>query len=169
MGKTVSDQLISEEWMNTGISLASMLPVRGGHSPGTPYRTPKKLSMVSPEPRLGVPPGARRSSLPVSSSGLTMETSGSLRFLENPDGPCPCSSTPAGSGRLSGPGVSCLTRPPLVSRTKAPRVLYFRGSITRPLTWLSTPRGGGRPPLHARLASGCWSGFARRGSYPQWL
>ena len=51
----------------------------------------------------GVPPGARELSVPVSPSGFTMETSGSLRFLGNPGGHCPCSSTPAGSGRLSGP------------------------------------------------------------------
>src|SRR5208337_439529 len=63
-----------------------------------------------------------------------------LRFLGNPGGHCPCSSTPVGSGRLSGPRVSCLTRPPPVSTTKAPGVLYFRGSITRPLTSLSTLR-----------------------------
>ena len=78
-------------------------------------------------------------------SGLTMETSGALRFLGNPGGHCPCSSTPAGSGRLSGPRVSCLTRPPHTSRTRAPRVFHFRGSITRPLTWLSTLRRVSRP------------------------
>ena len=61
---------------------------------------------------VGVPPGARELLVPVSPSGLTMETSGSLRFLGNPGGHCPCSSTPVGSGRLSGPRVSCLTRPP---------------------------------------------------------
>src|SRR5271166_824132 len=94
---------------------------------------------------VGVPPGARELSVPVSPSGLTMETSGSLRFLGNPGGHCPCSSTPVGSGRLSGPRVSCLTRPPAVSTTKAPSVLYFRGSITRPLTSLSTLRRMGRP------------------------
>ena len=94
---------------------------------------------------VGVPPGARELSVPVSPSGLTMETSGSLRFLGNPGGHCPCSSTPAGSGRPSGPWVSCLTRPPLTSRTRAPSVFSFRGSITRPLTWLSTLRRMGRP------------------------
>ena len=94
---------------------------------------------------VGVPPGARELSVPVSPSGLTMETSGSLRFLGNPGGHCPCSSTPVGSGRLSGQRVSCLTRPPPVSTTKAPSVLYFRGSITRPLTSLSTLRRMGRP------------------------
>ena len=94
---------------------------------------------------VGDPPGARRSGVPASSSGISMETSGSLRFPGNPGGHCPCSSTPAGSGRLSGPRVSCLTRPPPVSRTKAPRGLYFRGSITRPLIWLSTLRRMGRP------------------------
>ena len=41
--------------------------------------------------------------------------------------------------------MSCLTRPPPVSTTKAPGVLYFRGSITRPLTSLSTLRRMGRP------------------------
>ena len=41
--------------------------------------------------------------------------------------------------------VSCLTRPPPVSRTKAPSGLYFRGSITRPLTSLSTLRRVGHP------------------------
>ena len=93
----------------------------------------------------GRPTGSRELSVPVSPSGLTMETSGSLRFLGNPGGHCPCSSTPVGSGRLSGPRASCLTRPPPVSTTKAPGVLYFRGSMTRPLTSLSTLRRMGRP------------------------
>src|SRR5208283_3531878 len=89
---------------------------------------------------VGVPPGARELSVPVSPSGLTMDTSWSLRFPGNPGGHYPCSSTPAGSGRLSGRRESCLTRPPHMSRTRAPRVFHFRGSITRPLTWLSTLR-----------------------------
>ena len=38
-----------------------------------------------------------------------------------------------------------LTRPPLMSTTKAPGVLSFRGSITRPLTWLSPLRSVGCP------------------------
>ena len=94
---------------------------------------------------VGVPPGARELSVPVSPSGISMETSGSLRFPGNPDGHCPCSSTPAGSGRLSGPWVSCLTRPPHMAMAKAPRIFVFRGSITRPLTWLSTLRRMGCP------------------------
>jgi hypothetical protein len=52
---------------------------------------------------VGVPPGAWELSVPVSHPETAMETSGSLRFLGNPGGHCPCSSTPAGSGRLSGP------------------------------------------------------------------
>src|SRR5271170_811961 len=44
----------------------------------------------------GVPPGARQLSVPVSPSGIAMETSGALRFLDNPDGHCPCSTTPVG-------------------------------------------------------------------------
>ena len=47
--------------------------------------------------------------------------------------------------RSVGPGVTCLTRPPPLSTTKAPGVLSFRGSITRSLTWLSTLRRVGRP------------------------
>ena len=43
---------------------------------------------------VGVPPGARELSVPVSPSGLTMETSGSLRFLGNPGGHSPYSSDP---------------------------------------------------------------------------
>ena len=42
--------------------------------------------------------------------------------------------------RSAGPGVTRSTRPPLMSTTKAPGILTFRGSITRPLTWLSTLR-----------------------------
>ena len=42
----------------------------------------------------------------------------------------------------------------------------FRGSITRLLVSLSTPRGDGLPPLHARLASGCWSQLCRAGFQP---
>src|SRR5271157_504974 len=52
---------------------------------------------------VGVPPGARELSVPVSRSGFTMETSGSLRFPGNRVDHYPCSSTPARSGRLSGP------------------------------------------------------------------
>jgi len=114
-------------------------PVRYLHEPIPPCR-PWFAPLGRGRPTGGQ--GVVGSGLP---SGLTMETSGSLRFPGNPVGHCPCSSTPAGSGRLSGPRVSCLTRPPLTSRTKAPRVFSFRGSITRPLTWLSTLRRVGRP------------------------
>ena len=50
-----------------------------------------------------------------------------------------------------------------MSTTKAPHVFPFRGSITRPLIWLSTLRSGGRPPsrktrfwLPARLCQTGW-------------
>jgi hypothetical protein len=109
-------------------------PLRILHEPIPPFR-PWFAPLGRGRPTGGL--GVVGSGLP---SGIAMETSGSLRFLGNPCGHCPCSSTPAGSGRLSGPWVSCLTRPPPVSRTKAPSGLYFRGSITRPLTSLSTLR-----------------------------
>src|SRR5271165_4821229 len=117
----------------------SSRPVRFLHAPIPPCR-PWFAPLGRGRPTGGL--GVVGSGLP---SGFTMETSGSLRFLGNPGGHCPCSSTPVGSGRLSGPRVSCLTRPPPVSTTKAPGVLYFRGSITRPLTSLSTLRRMGRP------------------------
>ena len=94
---------------------------------------------------------------------LRWKHQGSLRFLGNPSRRLSVLFDPGGSGRLSGPRVSCLTRPPPVSTTKAPSVLYFRGSITRPLTSLSTLRRMGRPPTHRVATSlGCWSSFARR-------
>ena len=45
-----------------------------------------------------------------------------------------------GVGRL----VACPARPPFLTRTKAPAMI-FRGSIARPLTSLSTLRSDGRP------------------------
>ena len=49
---------------------------------------------------------------------------------------------------------------------KSVTVSKFRGSITRLLVSLSTPRGDGLPPLHARLASGYWSQLCRAGFQP---
>ena len=115
---------------------------------------------------VGVPPGARECSVPGSRSGVTVETSGSPRFLGNPRDHCPCSSTPVGSGRLSRTKSYAPDTAPAHVHSEGSRRLYFRGSITRPLIWLSTLRRRVTPP-HARLASGCWSGFARRDSYPQ--
>ena len=95
-----------------------------------------------------------------------METSGSLRFLGNPGGHCPCSSTPAGSGRLSGPRVSCLTRPPPVSTTKAPSVSIsglnhttFDLTVYASQEWL--------PSHHARLAFGAGPALPGGIRYPQ--
>ena len=42
--------------------------------------------------------------------------------------------------RSVGPGVARLTRSPPMSTTKTPSIFSFRGSMTRPLTWLSTLR-----------------------------
>ena len=63
-------------------------------------------------------------------------------------------------------GSTYPTRPPHQSTTRAPNGCKFRGSITRLLVSLSTPRGDGLPPLHARLASGCWSQLCRAGFQP---
>ena len=50
--------------------------------------------------------------------------------------------------------------------TRLPRLRVFRGSITRPTRSLSTLRSAGSPRRHARLASGWWPAFARRGLHP---
>jgi len=94
------------------------------------------------------------------------ELSGSPKFPGNPRDHSPCSSTPAGPGTRYGKGSTYPTRPPHQSKTRAPHSCKFRGSITRLLVSLSTPRGGGLPPLHARLASGCWSQLGRAGFQP---
>ena len=116
---------------------------------------------------VGVPPGARELSVPVSPSGLTMETSGSLRFLGNPGGHCPCSSTPVGSGRLSGPRDKLPDTAPACVHDEGSRRLVLSGlnHTTFDLTVYASQDGS--PHHHARLASGCWSSFARRDSYPQ--
>src|SRR5208337_1424115 len=61
------------------------------------------------------------------------------------------------------PPILCIL--PLVAHQLA-CARKFRGSITRLLVSLSTPRGDGLPPLHARLASGCWSQLCRAGFQP---
>src|SRR5258708_40047926 len=77
---------------------------------------------------------------------MSVETNGAPRFLEIPDDHCPCPFDPGRIKRvLWDPVQQRLTRPPLMSTTKAPSVLSFRGSITRPLTSLSTLRRVGRP------------------------
>src|SRR5208337_3842126 len=52
------------------------------------------------------------------------------------------------------------------SRPPAPAIAARVGR-SRLLVSLSTPRGDGLPPLHARLASGCWSQLCRTGFDPQ--
>jgi hypothetical protein len=115
----------------------------------------------------GVPPGARELSVPVSPSGIAMETSGALRFLENPGGHCPCSTTPVG------PDAPCGTKcdapdaaPACVQDEGSPR-LVISGLNHTTFDLAVYASQGGSPHRHARLASGCWPGFARRDSYPQ--
>jgi hypothetical protein len=76
---------------------------------------------------------------------IAVETIGPPRFPGGPRGHRPCSSTPVGSIPRFGPSAARSTRPPLLTRTKAPTP-SFRGSIARPLTSLSTLRRGGYPP-----------------------
>jgi hypothetical protein len=69
--------------------------------------------------------------------------------------------------RGRGPIVNASGTAPAPNQNEGSPHCEFRGSITRLLASLSTPRGGGCPPLHARLASGCWPQLCRTGFDPQ--
>ena len=69
----------------------------------------------------------------------------------------PCSSTPAGPPRQATAAFRCCL-PPSQGR-RLPRIVRFRGSITRPARSLSTLRGLGYPRTRARLASEWWPPF----------
>ena len=95
------------------------------------------------------------------------ELSGSPKFPGNPHDHSPCSSTPAGPGTRYGTRGQRTRHGPRVEPKRGLLTSSkFRGSITRLLVSLSTPRGDGLPPLHARLASGCWSQLGRAGFQP---
>ena len=68
--------------------------------------------------------------------------------------------------RGRGPIVNVSDTAPAPNQNEGSPHCEFRGSITRLLASLSTPRGGGYPPLHARLASGCWPQLCRAGFEP---
>ena len=68
--------------------------------------------------------------------------------------------------RATGPRVNVPDTAPAPKHNEGSKRFKFRGSITRLLVSLSTPRGDGLPPLHARLASGCWSQLCRAGFQP---
>jgi hypothetical protein len=90
---------------------------------------------------------------------MSVEMAGSPRFLGNPCVPMPCSRTPVGPRTPGHCGAS--TWPPLESTTKAPAIIRFRGSITRPWDWLSTLRSGGYPTprkTRFRLLGQAWPG-----------
>ena len=95
------------------------------------------------------------------------ELSGSLKFPGNPHDHSPCSSTPAGPGTRYGTRGQRTRHGPRVEPKRGLLTSSkFRGSITRLLVSLSTPRGDGLPSLHVRLASGCWSQLCRAGFQP---
>ncbi len=75
---------------------------------------------------LFVPPGPGRGAVDQSGVGRrylqppgSIETAGSPKFPGNPRDHSPCSPTPVGPGRLSRQWVSCLARPPRLTRTRA--------------------------------------------------
>jgi len=116
---------------------------------------------------VGVPPGARELSVPVSPSGSLMETSGSLRFLENPDGHCPCSSTPVGPDAPYGTKCDAPDAAPACVQDEGSPRLVISGLNHTTFDLAVYASQDGSPHHHARLASGCWPSFARRDSYPQ--
>src|SRR3974377_2477776 len=94
-----------------------------------------------------------------------METAGSPKFPGNPRDHSPCSPTPVGPGRLSGPRVSCLARPPRLTRTRAHREEI--SGLNRTAFDLAVYASQGQLPTHhARLASGCWSSSTGRDWLP---
>jgi hypothetical protein len=111
--------------------------------------------------------GARELSVPVSPSGSLMETSGSLRFLENPDGHCPCSSTPVGPDAPYGTKCDAPDAAPACVQDEGSPRLVISGLNHTTFDLAVYASQDGSPHHHARLASGCWPSFARRDSYPQ--
>ena len=73
------------------------------------------------------PPGARALSVPVSPTGIAVEASGSLRFLENPNGHSPCSSTPVGPVALSGTKCSATDTAPALAHSEGSGRLIISG------------------------------------------
>src|SRR5208283_1455845 len=100
-----------------------------------------------------------------SPTGISMETAGSPKFPGNPRDHSPCSSTPVGPGRLSGPWVSCLARPPRLTRTRAHHE-EISGLNRTAFDLAVYASQGWSPTHHARLASGCWSGSTGRDWLP---
>ena len=117
---------------------------------------------------VGVPPGARELSVPVSPSGMNDgKRLGSLRFPGSPLGHCPCSSTSAGSRQAEWTKSELPDTAPACVHDEGSKRLVLSGlnHTTFDLTVYASQDGS--PHHHARLASGCWSSFARRDSYPQ--
>src|SRR5208337_4726485 len=94
-----------------------------------------------------------------------METAGSPKFPGNPRDLSPCSPTPVGPGRLSRPWVSCLARPPRLTRTRAQHE-EISGLNRTAFDLAAYASQGWSPTHHPRLASGCWSGSTGRDWLP---
>ena len=126
---------------------------------------------------VGVPPGGRELSVPVSPSGLTMETSGKIWIDDGNVGVSQVPWKPWWS-------LSVLFDPGRIRQAEwtksklpdtAPACVHDEGSRRLVLSGLNHTTfdltvyasQDGSPHHHARLASGCWSSFARRDSYPQ--
>ncbi len=108
------------------------------------YRRSSRRSLPSV---VGGPPEAKRSGVPGSSSGMSMETSGALSKV--PWKPWWSLSVLFDPSRISQAEWTTSqlpdTVPACVHDEGSTRSRIFRGSITRPLTWLSTLRRMGCP------------------------
>jgi hypothetical protein len=121
-------------------------PRRPSRTASLPSRADTIVSPVFRSPRPGAShrgPGSLVSGLPIRNCDGDV---GASQVPGEPWWPLSVFFDPGGIRRVLWDQVQQhLTRPPLMSTTKAPSVLSFRGSFTRPLTWLSTLRRVGRP------------------------
>ena len=96
-----------------------------------------------------------------------METSGPPKFLGNPGGHCPCSTTPVGPDAPCGTKCDAPDAAPACVQDEGSTQLVISGLNHTTFDLAVYASQGGSPHHHARLASGCWPGFTRRDSYPQ--
>ncbi len=125
---------------------------------GTTVRS--QLSLPSANRACSDGPGLGSPGRPLPGS-LTVETTGSRRFLRDPNVHAPCSPTPVGPPCQAIAALRCCRR--TVRRQRLPRSEQFRGSITRPMYSLPTLRQPGYPdPRKTRfwlLARLCQAGL----------
>src|SRR5712671_1369613 len=122
-----------------------------------PLLAPVFVSPQGPAPAKG--PGTFGSGSSTTPAFKEMETTGSPRFLENPDVPLPCSPTPAGPTHQA---ISMRRHGPRSGNDEGSKreVISGLNRTASALTVYASP--GGSPAQDARLVSGCWPSSPRR-------